>query len=391
MKQLITKFKTASSKKRGKKKYTSLYALIWLVLLPFGAAEAAVIDDFWPLVIHADSTTWATVLEVKEGDHNRLLRLEVTVAASQQGTFFKDQQLLVTEYDGMSPEGMALKVGDQGLFLLRGNKVERAEFPSANYCLVNGGFLRGPFFPEAVKAIQLFLEQSDFNATGLKSLLKSKQPSARKLALSYAGSFASLPAEAVNDLRLALENESKLELQHSMLMLFMNKDLEGGQVAASSLLTSTSDALVRRVSMDYLEKHARPIDKAHLLLSYMEAPKCKKCDLLEACIKLKLPMGAQMLEEALLDSDKQLSEKAMRVLVEQPKDSNIEIYKVLILSTHKNTRMKAALGLAKLGSESACILLQKTYKNSQEPSFKAWLKRLMRSPYRFGIAPKLRN
>ncbi|MEE8143234.1 MAG: hypothetical protein V3T77_09045, partial [Planctomycetota bacterium] len=261
-------------------------AFMLILVAGFAPAVLATSDSLWPLVKHTHGGVWGTLTEIRAGETDRLLVIDVMQDAD--GRMMRGVvQLLLLDRAGLHPEGTPLHPGATGLFFFCQPRDASGDFAAVDGWFVPGGF--AAILPGARErlAIGNLLEEArqaepQVEAPALE-LLDSPDATCRALALgSLLEHGQRLDLKAKTRLADAFARESQVQVQRAFLKLFL---LHGWPLAgdgAVPLLLHSDDPELLELTLRYLAEHAEVRHKALLLEAYPRVERKRRPLLLRA-------------------------------------------------------------------------------------------------------------
>ncbi|MEM7166839.1 MAG: HEAT repeat domain-containing protein [Planctomycetota bacterium] len=368
----------------------ALLAWAALTLTTPQTASATVADDFWPLVIQADSAVWGTLTGLEERGDDRLLEVSVSETVLPLG-LRGPSVLRLVEPAGRLPEGTPLRQGAFGLFLFSTALDGTGPTVPVDGVFIPHGFLHGdPGSVDRAAVASLLTSARDVEPQERSSdalfLLGSAHVRVRRLAIGWLRrNDVSLNEPDLQKIRQAFEQEASPLLQEKFLDLFVLRDQPLAEGTAAQILPACSHAGLKEMTLHYLDRLGTTLDKGMLLGAYPEADLTQRCRLLEAYARLDMHEALIWWEDALTSDATDLQIAALRAFGSAGLAEGVAVYEQLLDSQSPAVRKLALRGLASAATPEAIQVLT-TFRDATtaDEDMGIFVRSLLKHPYRHG-------
>ncbi|MGE4613826.1 MAG: HEAT repeat domain-containing protein [Planctomycetota bacterium] len=319
--------------------------------LPAVAAE-----DPWPLFSNSDHVLHGTVVEIIEGERDRLYRIAIDPGTGSAGP----ESWWLREPEGEGTEGIGALPGHRGAWLVA--DYAGGEFPAADATLLPGG-LFSIQDPSVLPALQQLLEPDVDPAIPL-ALLEATDATVRRIAIGWWRVRGPEPdARQFKFISNAFGRETDAATQRSWLELFLQHGWRFEPTGLADLVPHSKDPAVSMLTLQYLKIHGTPRHFARLVSAWPAADSAAKIRLAIAYRDLGIEEASPWLLQGITADDPTLRRHCMESLgISDTAPCRSAIHS-LLHSTSDEIRTAALYGLARSRNPWAWQLLDITISN----------------------------
>ncbi|MEE2858075.1 MAG: HEAT repeat domain-containing protein [Planctomycetota bacterium] len=313
-------------------------------------------EDPWPLFSHSDHILHGTVVEIIEGERDRLYRITIDPGTGTVG----QESWWLREPEGEGTEGIGALPGHRGAWLVAYHA--GGEFPAADATVLPGG-LFSIQDPSVLPALEQLMEPDVDPAIPL-TLLGAIDATVRRIAIGWWRVRGPEPdARQFKVISNAFGQEVDTATQRSWLELFLQRGWRFEPTGLADLVPHSKDPAVSMLTLQYLKTHGTPRHFARLVSAWPAANAAAKKRLAVAYRNLGIEEASPWLLQGIASNDPSLRLHCIESLgLSEAAPCRSAIYS-LLHSTSDEIRAAALCGLARSRHPGAWQLLDTTISN----------------------------
>ncbi len=312
------------------------------ILLTFISTEMAQgVDDPWPLFDRADHVLYGTVVEVLEGERDRLYQINTD---QEEGLDSPSSTWWLREPEGAGTEGIGANIGNRGAWLVA--NVVGGEFPAANATILPGGFLSIDNRHDTTKLMKL--KTGSTPETTALNLIHSQNQVIKRIAIGWLRTSSIEPeADQMELIQWAFGREYDTAVQRSWLELFLQKQWTFSDPGLADLIPFSTDPAVSMLAQQYLKQNGTIRQRARLVSAWPTADLEAKKRLAIAYRKLSVVEASPWLLQGITAANTTLRALCIESIGGIGGIHLENTYTSLLRSTDQQTRASALRGLAR--------------------------------------------
>lgn len=336
-----------------------LITLLTIIICSFCGQKAQGIDDPWILFDRADHLLHGTVIQVIEGERDRLYHITIETEQSLDSV---STSWWLREPEGASTEGIGATIGSRGAWLVA--ETVGGEFPTADATVLPGGLLR---IAQPADSAQLLRLKKETDCTEITlQLIQSKNPVVRQIAIGWWRSNNPEPeADHKSAIDWAFGSEINPGVQRSWLELYLQRGWTFNDSGLADLVPFSEDPTVAMLVTDYLHDRGTARQKARLISSWPAADLEGKKRLAGSYKKLGLVEAHPWLLQGITASDQSLKYCCIEALGAIGGVNLSGTYSALLHSTSIEIQAAALRGLAQNRTAGSWHLMNQTIDSLQ--------------------------
>ncbi len=328
-----------------------------IIICIFTGQKVQGIDDPWMLFDRADHILHGTVIQVVEGERDRLYQI-----ASQEGPSFDSSSWWLREPEGASTEGIGAQIGSRGAWLVA--QAVGGEFPSADATVLPGGLL--PILDPGDCKKLLALKTDPDSAQLSLQLIQSRNSVVRQIAIGWwRYNNSDLEVEQKTAIDWAFGGETHPAVQRAWLELYLQRDWIFSDSGLADLIPFAEDPTVSMLATEYLRDRGTARQKARLISSWPAADLKARKRLAYSYKQLELAEAGPWLLQGITASDSSLKFLCIDALAATGGADLAGTYSALLHSTSTEIQAAALRGLAQCQTAGSWQLLNETIDSLQ--------------------------
>lgn len=333
---------------------TKCTSFLILVLSCFTGQLAQAIDDPWIYFNRAEYVLHGTVIQVVEGERDRLYQ----ITSAEDLSFASNlNSWWLREPEGESTEAIGAVVGSRGAWLVA-NAVG-GEFPLADATVLPGGLLSTLRPEDCMQLMRLKIESDRTNIT--LELMQSENPVVRQIAIGW---WRDTEINPETNQQVIIEslfgNELDPRVQRSWLELYLQRGWTFEDTGLADLVPLAEDPTVSMLATDYIKERGTLRQKARLVSAWPSSDTEGKKRLLASYRQLALLEASPWILQGITSTDTGLKLACIEALGATGGIQLPETYTALLNSADIEIRTAALRGLAQNQTAGAWGLLNQT-------------------------------
>ena len=311
-------------------------------------------DDPWLLFERADHLVHGSVIQVIEGERDRLYQI-TTEQEGSPGSIPATWWL--TEPEGVGIEGIGAAIGTRGTWLVA-NAVG-GEFPAADATVLPGGLLR--VSSHLGSADLLLLKNEELTPDQVLQLAQSDDAVIRRIAIGWWRTSNTEPLpELLEEISAAFGSESNPMVQRSWLETYLQRGWDFDGTGLANLVPFSQDPAVAMLASHYIKNRGTPRQRARLVSTWPTADLEGKKRLAIAYRELSISEASPWLLQGITSPEPTLRSACIEALGGAGGLDLESTFAALLHSTSNSTRASALRGLARNGTAGSWQLLTET-------------------------------
>ena len=336
-----------------------LISSITIICILLGGGFIQGNDDPWLLFDHADYLIHGTVIQVIEGERDRLYQITTEQEASLDSV---PVSWWLREPEGAGVEGIGASIGTRGAWLVA-NAVG-GEFPAADATVLPGGLLRVSS-PQGAADLLLLKDQEVDSAIVLE-MIHAQDAVIRRIAIGWWRTSNREPDnEQFTELSSAFGYESDPSVQRSWLETYLQCGWNFDGSGLADLIPFSTDAAVSMLASDYIKDRGTLRQKARLVSAWPGADLEGKKRLAIAYRQLSISEASPWLLQGITSIEPSLRSVCIESLGATAGNHLESTFSALLYSTNDETRACALRGLARNSTAGSWQLLIETIESMQ--------------------------
>ncbi|MAW77133.1 MAG: hypothetical protein CMJ95_07060 [Planctomycetes bacterium] len=331
------------------------YSFITIVFCIFSGQVVQGIDDPWILFDRSDHVLHGTVIQVVEGERDRLY--QITSENEQSFGSHSSSSWWLREPEGASTEGIGAAIGFSGAWLVA--DAIGGEFPDADATVLPGGLLPVLHSSDTVELVRLKTEEHP--AEVALQLIQSKTPVIRRIAIGWWRTTNVEPeTEQQEAIDWAFGGETNPSVQKSWLELYLQRGWIFENSGLADLIPFAEDPAVSMLATAYLQERGTVRQRARLVSAWPSANLEAKKRLAIAYRKLAIAEAGPWLLQGITSVEPSLKFICIESLGGTGADDIEDTFSALLHSTSAKIRASALRGLAQNRTPGSWQLLNET-------------------------------
>ena len=316
-------------------------------------------DDPWLLFDHADHLIHGTVIQVVEGERDRLYQIATEQEASLDSG---PASWWLREPEGAGGEGIGASIGTRGAWLVA--NVVGGEFPAADATVMPGGLLRVSS-PQGAADL-LLLKNQEVDSAIVLELIHSQDAVIRRIAIGWWRTSNTEPlAKQFAEISSAFGHESDPAVQRSWLETYLQRGWTFDGSGLADLIPFSTDAAVSMLTSEYIKDRGTLRQRARLVSAWPGADLEAKKRLAIAYRQLRISEASPWLLQGITSSEPSLRSICIESLGAAAGNHLESTFSALLHSTSDETRACALRGLARNRTPGSWQLLIETIESMQ--------------------------
>jgi hypothetical protein len=316
-------------------------------------------DDPWLLFDHADHLIHGTVIQVVEGERDRLYQIATEQEASLDSG---PASWWLREPEGAGVEGIGASIGTRGAWLVA--NVVGGEFPAADATVMPGGLLRVSS-PQGAADL-LLLKNQEVDSAIVLELIHSQDAVIRRIAIGWWRTSNTEPlAKQFAEISSAFGHESDPAVQRSWLETYLQRGWTFDGSGLADLIPFSTDAAVSMLTSEYIKDRGTLRQRARLVSAWPGADLEAKKRLAIAYRQLRISEASPWLLQGITSSEPSLRSVCIESLGAAAGNHLESTFSALLHSTSDETRACALRGLARNRTPGSWQLLIETIESMQ--------------------------